>query len=527
MNGAPAIPPAQDSSLLVRFCDRVTRSIYEHERFYLLFSMTVFIVADAYKAVTAPLWFDEFFTLFFSRLSPVLEMLKAIPVDSQPPLQYLLTHLSLLWLGESEFAVRLPELLAYVAVGLLTYKIVRFHGTAIQSLFAVAMVMGGFVARQAYTARPYGLLLAFTALTFACWQMAVLRQKDRLLPLFGVSFGIAGAILSHNFGIVHIGLFLAAGEIVRIFRRRRLDGRMLVAIVAGFLALTITVPLAHESRIPVDAVLHSTNLYYRPSFAKLFTYVLMVPVSLLCLVAGLAFLPWPKRMTFSSLNAIPEVPPHEWAAITALSLIVPLQLLITAVTVGQYATRYAIGTSLGLALLGGFALPRVGRLRMKGQVVLALSTLCYLFIISINLMMALVREPVWRAQPGLRAVSPLLLDARGDAPIVVASALDYASEWWYSPAAIRGRLIYLNDFPYAESQPVVFLPEFSLVLDKTYTPFPTIAYAAFIEAHPHFLLLSAGDPNFVWILSRLTDTGWHLSPIAKSGTDVLYQVDMP
>jgi 4-amino-4-deoxy-L-arabinose transferase-like glycosyltransferase len=509
------------------FGTRVVRSISRHERLFLLLVLAVFLLSDGYQACTTPLWFDEFFTLFFSRISSLPEMLRAIPIDSQPPLQYLLTHPLLAWFGTSELVVRMPELLAYLAVGLLTYRIVRLHGTAVQALFAIAMVMGGFVGRQAYTARPYGLLLAFTALTYACWQVAALREKNRLLPLCGVALGIAGAILSHNLGIVHVGIFLTAGEAARLVQRRRLDGWMLAAMVAGSMALAITWPMTHQSRLPVQAVLHAANSYYKPRIANLVTYPMMVPVPLLGLVAVFGFLPLSRRSDRPGGDeAVSSVPPHEWAATAALCLLLPVMIGITAVAVGQFATRYAIGTSLGLALLGAWGLPRLSRLRKSGQLVLSLSTLCFLLYVSATLLVAQIRVPVWSAQPARTAVSPLLMNAPGDLPIVVANALDYAPEWWYSSAATRGRLIYLADIPYAERQ-IVFLPELALVVDKAYTPLPAAEYATFLAGHPRFLLLSTGDSHFIWIVSRLASSGGQVNTIAKSGSDALYMVSRP
>jgi hypothetical protein len=157
---------------------------------------------------------------------------------------------------------------------------------------------------------------------------------------------------------------------------------------------------------------------------------------------------------------------------------------------------------------------------------MGLGTLCFVVFAGLHLCWAQIREPVWRTWAGRDAVSPLLAQAANDEPIVVSNAFDYLPEWWYASPALRGRLIYLVDVPYALRQPD-FLPELSLALDRAYAPMPTADYAGFTGSHAHFLLLCTGETRLNWIAARLSSAGWQLKPIVKAGNDVLYQVDRP
>jgi 4-amino-4-deoxy-L-arabinose transferase-like glycosyltransferase len=524
MNDTISTESTVNPGRLAVFGQKLVGSISKHENLYLWLATAIFTLSNIYHACTVPLWFDEFFTLFLSRLSSFQDMLKAMPADGQPPLQYPLTHLSMAWLGQTEFAVRLPELVAYLAVGLLVYRIVRLHGTAVQALFAESMVMGAYISFQAYTARPYGMLLAFTAMTFACWQTAAIRQTQRLLPLCGVALGIAGAILSHHYGLIYVGLFVCFGETVRLMQRRKFDGPMLAAIFIGGLALGVTLPLAHKSHLLLgEAVLHSTNYFFRPKLGDLRIYLQMAPWSLLILVLVFGLLPWHKRSARQPILGLPQVPLHAWAAVITLSLLLPIMLLTSAFATGVFASRYAIGASLGLALLAAWGLPRLGKLRTCWPYVLSGSTLCFLLLVATHLALAQLREPIGKARPAEQAVSKLLFDVPKGLPIVVANGLDYAPQWWYSPAEVRGRLIYLSDLPYAVKQPE-FLPDLSLAIDRSYAPLPIADYHSFIASNSQFLLLCTGHPRFNWISPRLSGEGWHLDVIAKSGQDVLYKV---
>jgi 4-amino-4-deoxy-L-arabinose transferase-like glycosyltransferase len=525
---AQAKKPFLISTSLVSLGLGSERSITRHERFYLLLVLALFALLAGYTACTLPLWIDELYTLFISRLPTLPEMLRVMPTADHPPLHYLVTRFSIQIFGQTEFALRLPELLAYMAAGLLTYKITRRHGTAIESLFALSLMLGSILSiLQAHTARPYGMLLAFTTLVFACWQAATLREQNRLLALCGVSLGIAGAILSHHFGVIHVGVMLGSGETARLIQRRRLDGWMLAFIAAGLTPLTLTVPMMRQSHLQLsEAIRHSPDFYGRPSLGDLAGYLLIVALPLLCLVAAFAFLPWPRQNAADCSSATRPVPAHEWAAVGALSLLLPLMILLTAIETGYFLTRYAIGSSLGLALLGGWALPRLDRLRLIAQPLLALSTLSFLLLIAAALLIENMSQPIWNAQPAAKAVSPLLLNAPGDLPIVVANVFDYAPQWWYAPPLLKQRLTYLSDLPYA-SQQAGGLPELQIAREQAHIPLRTSEYAAFLKSHPRFLLLESGSLRFNWTVSRLASEGWRLTQITSSNRGVLYQVDRP
>jgi len=523
----PSRKPFLISTALIDLGIRAEQSIVRHERKCLLSALSILGLSAIYDACTKPLWFDEFFTLFVSRLPSLKEMLRAVPADSQPPMQDLVTHLSLRFLGESEFALRLPETLAYLAAGALTYRIARKHGTAVQALFAVLLLLGATVnSIQECTARPYGLLVAFTALTFACWQSAASREAHRTLALCGVTVGLAGAILSHHFGVIHTGVFLAAGEAMRLIQRRKFDVWMLIAILLGTSTLSITYPMARQSHIVLGyAHIHSSGFWAQPTIRDLFFYLWMVALPPLCFVGIFSFLPWSKKIDAGSDATIPPVPAYEWAAAGSLSLLLPGLVITAAFGYGYFIQRYVVSTSLGLALLVSWKLPRLRNLRLGAQPLLALSSTCSVVLTTVALILGELHLPV-TSHPGAGAVSTVLLNAPGYLPIIVGDAQEYPPDWWYSTPSIKARLLYLFDVPYALKQSD-FIPELSLVAGKPYTPLPLSGFAAFISNHPHFLLFYSGVPRRNWIAPRLVSLGWHLNPIGKSGEDVLYQVDSP
>ena len=564
---------ARALAVLLRFGNCVQDFVARRESVCLWVTLGVFAAFAVYRACVTPLWFDELFTLFIARLSSLDTFLRAMPVDNQPPLGDLLTHIALRLFGEGALAVRLPELLAYAAAGLVTYRIVRLRGTAIQALFAMALLEGANVNKiQAITARPYELMLLMTALVFACWQSAAERKQGRFLPLFGLALGVAGGVLTHHFAIIQIGVLLGAGEAARLWVRRKVDWAMLSAIAVGLLPLVWTVQIMRESRMLLgEPILHSAVFWARPGFASLKSYQMMAALPLLWIFLGVALLLWSaagelaaampvedyagakaqpdlsassarlkscpdtsclsKEIHRQEVKSCPdtsclpeEIPQYEWAAAIALALLVPVQIVITAVATNYYLPRYAIGTALGVAVVLAWALPRLSKLRSIGEPVLALSTVCFVGSVAVTLLVAQIRRPVWRPQLALQAESPLLADAPAGLPIVVANGLDYAPEWWYAPAALQQRMVYLYDVAYAEQKRDP-LAELSLSEGQFYIPMNVQPYAAYLAAHPHFLLLAAGNARLLWLPERLASEGWRLQTVATRGSDVLYRVD--
>jgi uncharacterized membrane protein len=169
-----------------------------------------------------PLWFDELFTYFLSRLNHPADMLRAIPADGQPPLSYLLANACLRLTSNAELAVRIPSIAGFIGAMLAVYFFIRRRLGAVPALFVMLVTATSSMAYYATEARPYALMLGFTGLTLVSWQAAT-SGKRRWIPLAGMAVGIAGAVASHHYGIFHVGLPLICGEAYRLIQRRKLD----------------------------------------------------------------------------------------------------------------------------------------------------------------------------------------------------------------------------------------------------------------------------------------------------------------
>jgi hypothetical protein len=123
-------------------------------------------------------------------------------------------------------------------------------------------------------------------------------------------------------------------------------------------------------------------------------------------------------------------------------------------------------------------------------------------------------------------VSQLLAQNNSNLPIVVDSALDYATIWWYATSHLRPRLLYLSDIPFAVRQRD-FLPELSLSVNQAYLPMKLTPYRDFVTAHQKFLLFSPGNPQQEWTRNRLDSEGWWSILIGHQGYASLYLMEKP
>jgi 4-amino-4-deoxy-L-arabinose transferase-like glycosyltransferase len=482
------------------------------------------------RLARSPLWFDELFTFYISRLPDAGQMFRAIPADGNPPLYYMLARACLRLLGETEFAVRLPSILAFAAAMLATYFFVRRRCGAVLALFAMLALSTSGMAFYGHEARPYALLLGFTGLTMVSWQAATEEGHPRIFPLIGVAAGIAGAIASHHYGVFHVGVPVVFGEAFRLAKRRRFDFPLYGAFAAGLSMLAVTAPFAREThRVMGDYVRESVSFWAKPhvwsirSYGDIVNLWFFFSFLLLLWLTKPAFAPGAESGRPARENH--GVPAHEIAAALGLTLLVPIMIGVTWFATGYYLVRYAIGAAMGMAILAGIAAPLLGRNRSHVTAAASLSVV----LVALAFAGARTRTVIHRfaKSPVASLGAGSVLDAaQGREPIVVASALTYIPKWWYASPPLRERLHYLADLPFAVSQPD-FLPELSLVANQPFVPSKVDDYRQFLSTHRRFLLYCTGAPRLEWTKERLQAEGWTLHLLRNSGGETLFLAEAP
>lgn len=130
--------------------------------------------------VTRHLDHDELFTFYIAQAPSLGQSIKiSQTVDLQPPLSYLLVRVSFSIFGVSAWSCRLPFLLAYACSTALLFYFVGRLVSPLYGLIATLLLWSTPYTSLATEARPYAILLCFTALTLVMWYAAAAR----IIPL--------------------------------------------------------------------------------------------------------------------------------------------------------------------------------------------------------------------------------------------------------------------------------------------------------------------------------------------------------
>jgi hypothetical protein len=338
------------------------------ERVILAAIVFAFLVIQIWAAAHRPLWFDELSTLTVSSVSGLKNLLPAISADGNPPLYFLLARFCLHLPVPVEIALRLPSIVATDITAVMIFLFVRRNTDRLFAFFAMSVFLGSaFALFASMEARPYALLLLFTSIALYCWQSAA-RWISRRWALAGIAAGTAGATFSHHYGILYVALPLLTGEMARAWQRHKIDFPVLAAMLTGAIALVVTIPtMLHGQAGLLKAVKLCPVFWSRPFLRSLRVYRYTVPIPIakyvlaaevigafLAIGTFLMFVVFTEKGVSRKLTkSASQVRVEDIVAGSALVLILPLMLLITRFGTGYFVERYAIGSSLGVAIVCG------------------------------------------------------------------------------------------------------------------------------------------------------------------------------
>jgi hypothetical protein len=147
-----------------------------------------------------PLWLDEACTYWTVHAS-VGQLLHGIRTDGTPPLYFVIVRAVTHTLGTSEFALRLPSILAAVLMVPAIFATTRRLAPERAAILAAALVaISPLVHFYAVEARPYALLqLETVAIVYALARG--LEAPDRVGPWVGLAAGHAVQLATHGYGV--------------------------------------------------------------------------------------------------------------------------------------------------------------------------------------------------------------------------------------------------------------------------------------------------------------------------------------
>jgi len=488
---------------------------------------------------------DELFTYYIAQ-APTLRRLLELThtVDLHPPLSYLLVRASLAVFGHTQWACRLPSVLAFFAATALLFWLVTRLVTPMYGLIAILLIWNVPITYSAGEARPYSLMLFSASLLLVFWYRCIANPdsestKAQRTPwrIAAVTLSSFGLLLSHVLGLLCFAAFLAA-ECVRWALRGNSDWRLWRALLVPLVSVLAYVPLFHTSAVILFTDKYRATPLRIAGFYWEFLRFVPVPLAAILLLAIF----WPRSQADLEPRTDPEKtgqcsPSVFWPSACLLGCLALIPLVVGAVFAYKgmaFFDRYGVVFFIPYCLIPALLLGhRARRNPFAGMIVvlLLLASLIFNTIgkgwliekmsafvpprIGAGLMYALALPLIY--VPSNPLVPPHLgaelsaakqiedLDSiEPSLPVVANTGLSFLElDHQGSPALVR-RLYLLQDkdAAIAIAKDTVFEN-----YDRLIGVFPLRGsirpYCPFTSEHPRFLAIGAYNHPQGWVLKRL------------------------
>lgn len=479
--------------------DRLAASCesFEQAPFLPLYVASVLYIYVAAALSMRPLWLDELYTYYIAKAPTAEQFFAALArYDANPPLQGALTMLAMHWFGDSNFAVRIPSMLAFWLASIcvfqfVSYRLGRFYGfAAMLALWSTAFF------RYASEARPYALVTASLAVAMVTWQRSE-KRDGRVLWLVGIAVGTAGVLMSHIFGSVAL-IPLGVAEVVRSFGRRKVDWPVWIAFASPAPCLLVYLPIIRQygQLAPVYPP------EFQASILKGMTFYGDVisggSIALLVAVAAALIIPKARNSTGNVLGGLrrPEL------TLCGGLLLVPFAIDLILMRRGAaFWPRYGIVSGIGIGAFFAHFLARATRMNRlagatAGGVLLAAFAAQWLV------------EPALQARPRVTAEHLILENLKPELPLVIAGGATFLEIDHRKSDTFLSRVFYLTDHDAALHNAHANIFE---TFDNLRLWAPIRAhvepYRTFVKTQYHFLLLCATDSPEEWLIPKLMDDG--------------------
>lgn len=503
----PSSPPGSTNAL-GRLRDNVLQTLEGADRHPALL-LTLVLLADMFIALRMSLdlrlWHDELFTYTISR-APTLRdlMLQITTVDLNPPLSYLLTRASFHLFGVGTLQCRLPEMLGFLLALTSTFFFVRRRAGNSYGVLACAILMASLAADATIQARPYGLMLGFTALSLLAWQSSVIaEQKGR--PSRGYDLLLVAALtlllLSHVFGLLG-WMVIALAEAVLAMQQRRVSVTRTIALLPPLAATLLYGPLLRD---------HGSSLFppaFQPHLFTVFMYyVRILGDGAVALWLAAALLMLLGRRDWLRGDAAFAFTRPEWAAMSALFILPAVLMVRLMLQHAAFFDRYGLLACLGLAML----FTGIFRWCAGGRPAAALIAAVLVFFVSGRLTYA-ARSAL--SGHVLRHTEPLAVPSHLETlpdptlPIVDASGLTFVEMNYRESPETLSHTWYLTGGDVAIQYAHATIFE-SMAVERQMFHFRANVdtYQRFTANHRHFYVLGQIDYPEDWLLRKLMADG--------------------
>jgi hypothetical protein len=482
------------------------------------------VVCSTLHALARPLWNDEIITVIVAGQPTARGIWDSLvdAADTNPPAFYFAARLAHAFIADDHLAHRLPSIAGLVVTMIAVYVFLSRRVTALSALVGATFLLVTPLGDYATEARPYALMIACLATAMLCWQRAD-EAKWYAVPL---AAALAASVSLHYYAVFAWPAFAIAEGAAVI--RRRFRPHVWFAIAIGITPLIAFAPLL---RILRD--FYGQNYWARTSLAQglvmhdwLFLgrghwgSTLMFGLSL-----ALLFWLFPRTSPFSaaanSTPSAPAAPPEEYVLVL-MTLWMPAIAVVLALASGAGLTeRHFLPAVVGGAMAVGLIVARLGpAVRM---VMLALFMASYLYSAH-NDMGSALKGTLFSQRRAKTAEVDRLVNAAGDSPLTMSSALEYLEAEYFATAPSRSRLRWLADPNAAVEFSGSASPDLALIKLQHWFPLHVEAFQAFAATHREFVL--AGGKFGDWWPERLLHDGHRLQVLSFTAGRTIYKVTM-
>jgi len=494
-------------SAVERYSRRVTNFVDRHSLAFILILTLVYFTGTVLRARGKPFWYDELLTVLAATQPTFAATIQAArDLDLTPPLTDLVGHVVNRVAGSGEVVFRLPAMVGFWIFCLCLF---RFAARRVNTVFALVAMLLPFLTygeSYAFEARSYGMMLGFCGVALWSWQ-SLTMGIHRGWSFLGLAIGLAGALACHYYAVL-IYLPLAGAEAFRTLRLRMLDKSVWAAFALGMAPLILSLLHVRQvANLNQHVVLHATRrdylAFYSSAFANSLWFV--VPALILCA----AWLILRRRESHAESGDPDQVQVPAWELLAAaLFLVIPVAAITISLVVPphMFADRYALPSIGGFALAIALVSAILAGNRCAPGIILALPVL---LLFGFTMTHGRPFENPFEKETMLKRALQ-----RG--PVVINDYVLYLQLWYYAPADVKQRILYLSD----EDLSVKYSH-----IDDIMQPFqkygvPVLSYRAFATPGTEFYLYFS--KGLGWVPEKVLDDGGNIQVTDWSqGTSVL------
>ena len=497
---------------IVRGAEKFSAWLDKHGAWFVAAFTAIYFPVAILLARRKPFWYDELFTYYIAsvpELRSILEILKA-RIDHHPPEFFLLKRAAALLPVSPHISFRLPEIAGVWLACVCVFLFIRNRTNAVYGAAAALLVVVLEKFHYAIEARPYGLILGFSALALLAWQQAGSGERHRTWcsPAGRGDRRCRVVALLLRSGLY--GTDCRRGGPLSGKTKSRFPHLAGVAYRGGCSGATPAAGCEQRVRIcqenwasPYAAA--SIDIYRSLIVEISGPLVVCLIAAILCIAIGTRS--WPASRT------LPGLPPGDAAAACIMLLQPVIGHAVAVLVTNKIYYSYVIGVVIGFAIVAVL----VAYYASSGSTVFGTVLLVVLAAACAVQVYSLPRVFIKPLPSGILSTDRTL-------PLVIDDPLRALKQWHYEQSEIKGRLRYLVDRESSLRFGAVPSGGTGLITLREYVALPVDTLQNFQAHHKRFFLFT-NQSDRGWVLQKYVADGAAVRLLWAEGKERIYIVE--